>query len=134
MIAVSPGGPDLGGWAMPLTAGYAVGSAITNGFLWYQTVQTPYGSPPALLTACTDGGCIGYFTGQNAFLGVRFQASDGTHYGWMRLELPFVGVNGGYIREWAYDTGVDAPILDGAIPEPSTISLLIHGGILLTGC
>ncbi len=75
-----------------------------------------------------DVGCIGLFTGQNAYMGVRFQASDGTHYGWMRLDLPYVGINGGYIREWAYETRADTPLL---VPEPSSWALLGTGGGVL---
>jgi hypothetical protein len=127
VIAVLPGGADLGGWAVPLLAGYPIGSTITNNLIWYQTTQTPSGPLPALLTSCLDAGCIGLFTGQNAYMGVRFQAADGLHYGWMRLELPFVGVNGGYIREWGYDTRPDALILAGAVPEPSTCALFCAG-------
>jgi hypothetical protein len=128
VIAVPAGGLDLGGWAMPLLAGHDISSTTSGGLIWYQTFQTPFGSASALLTSCMDVGCIGLFTGQNAYMGVRFQASDGTHYGWMRLELPFVGVNGGYIREWAYDTRVNAPIFAGAVPEPSVVGLVSLSG------
>jgi hypothetical protein len=75
-----------------------------------------------------DVGCIGLFTGQNAYMGVRFQASDGTHYGWMRLDLPYIGINGGYIREWAYETRPDTPLL---VPEPGSWALLGTGGCVL---
>lgn len=129
VILLPDGGLDLGGSAMPLLAGHDISSTTSGGLIWFQTLQTPFGSVPALLTSCMDVGCIGLFTGQNAYMGVRFQASDGTHYGWMRLELPFVGVNGGYIREWAYDTRVNATIFAGAVPEPS-ISVLLAIGIL----
>lgn len=128
VMAVPAGGLDLGGWAVPMSAGVTVGAELPSGLIWYETLHTQYGSLPALLTSCMDVGCIGLFTGQNAYMGVRFQASDGTHYGWMRLDLPYVGINGGYVREWAYETRPDTALL---VPEPSTWALLGIAGIVL---
>lgn len=128
VLALPAGGLDLGGWAVPVREGATVRAELPDGLVWYETIHTQYGSLPALLTSCMDVGCIGFFTGENAYLGVRFQAADGTHYGWMRLELPYVGINGGYVREWAYETRPDTPIL---VPEPSTVVVLIGGGVWL---
>ena len=35
--------------------------------------------------------------------------------------------NGGYIKEWAYDTVAGQSILAGAVPEPSAWALLVLG-------
>jgi hypothetical protein len=127
VIAVPEGGLDLGTFVVPLDPGYMVGAQTSGGLIWSQTLKTQYGDVRPLLTSSMDVGSIGLFTGQNAYMGVRFQAADGVHYGWMRLDLPFVGVNGGYIREWAYDTRVNAPIFAGAVPEPSACALFGFG-------
>jgi hypothetical protein len=68
-------------------------------------------SEPFWLGSLADQG-IGY-------LGVRFHAQDGTHYGWIRIRLP---ADTGQqlppgpwptVMEWAYDTRPDNPIATG---------------------
>lgn len=125
VIAVRSGPLDIDFWAVPLGGGESIGPDLAGSRAWYQTQQGTFGPIGALLTSCMHVGCIGLFTGQNAYMGVRFQVLDGTHYGWMRLDLPYVGINGGYIREWAYETRPDTPLL---VPEPSSWALLGTGG------
>jgi hypothetical protein len=54
------------------------------------------------------------------FLGIRFHAVDGLHYGWVRVRLPAVATNqlssefAPVIMEWAYETRTDTPIRAGA--------------------
>lgn len=57
------------------------------------------------------------------YLGVRFYASDGAHYGWIRARLPqtSIGTNGfplelvPVVVDWAYETQPDKPIRAGDI-------------------
>ena len=132
VVALPAGGLDLGGWAVPTRDGATLQAQLPDGLIWYATLHTQYGSLPALLTSCMDVGCIGFFTGESAYMGVRFQAADGTHYGWMFLDLPFVGINGGYIREWAYETRPNTPIKAGARPvmAAGAVPVVVRPGYL----
>jgi hypothetical protein len=123
--------PDRSSYATPLLPGIEIGSLPPTGLNWVPTEFVGGGYIGPTFTACTTEGCLGDFTGLDAFLGVRFQASDGLLYGWMRVSVPFAGVNGGWIHEWAYETRPDTPILAGAVPEPSTWALLIGGSVLM---
>ncbi len=58
----------------------------------------------------------------NGYLGVRFCAADGAHYGWIHARLPdqSLGTNGfpsefsPVIVDWAYETRVNSAIMAGA--------------------
>ena len=52
------------------------------------------------------------------YLGVRFQAADGTHYGWIRARLPGSSAFEGapLIVDWAYESRPDTVIAAGALP------------------
>jgi hypothetical protein len=91
-----------------------VGSQVALGSDYY---YTPYGG------FGTVGGTV------RGFLGLKFMASDGTHYGWIDLEtgqdfgIAFYGA--------AYNTTPDAPIMAGEIPEPGTLAMLAFGAAAL---
>ena len=58
------------------------------------------------------------------YLGVRFQAADGLHYGWIRVRMQqppveFMPV----VVDWAYETTPDKPILAGEKPVYFSASL-----------
>ncbi len=120
-------------YALVQSAGAQIGSNAPAGSTW-STAQ-PYG---ATLTASwwslhgriVDGqtvyngwdGTLGALT--NGYLGVRFKAQDGFHYGWIRVRLPSTesGAEGFLIEiapvvvEWAYETRPNTAILAGAKP------------------
>ena len=53
--------------------------------------------------------------GTEALGGLQFVLDDGTHYGWMRVELDAAG--GLYtVKDFAYESAVDTPINAGVIP------------------
>jgi hypothetical protein len=90
----------------------------------------------SVFTASRDSGIIGqppltigYFTGvESAFAALRFQIAGQTHYGWVRVGAPIVGINGGWIYDFAYETRANTPILAGAgVPEPASPALLVFG-------
>lgn len=70
--------------------------------------------------------------GTQAFAGFRFNAADGTHFGWIQLS-----VNAGIIdfTNAAYQTTVGASIAAGAtaVPEPSTMATLAIGAVGVLG-
>jgi hypothetical protein len=74
----------------------------------------------------------------DAFIGVEFAASDGIHYGWIQYvgySHPEKGLGyylpGGFIDSWAWETRPGVPIVAGAIPEPSTIILVVVSALSL---
>ena len=80
---------------------------------------------------CTDVGCLGLWPEQTAYLGVEFLASGSVHYGWVFIDVPFTGINGGTVRSYAYEDEPNTPIIAGSIPEPSTAVLIGTGTTLL---
>ncbi|MDY0126445.1 MAG: PEP-CTERM sorting domain-containing protein, partial [Anaerolineaceae bacterium] len=86
-------------------------------------------------SSCMEQGCIGLWAGteRQGYFGTQFDIDGSTHYGWVYLDNTFAGLGGGDIIEWAYESTPGIGIVAGAIPEPSTISLLI-GGLLTIGC
>ena len=67
---------------------------------------------------------VGYF-------GVRFHATDGLHYGWIRARLPSrdpvspgVGEFGPTVIDWAYESRTDTAIQAGAIGDGSGAMML----------
>ena len=72
--------------------------------------------------------------GTFAFAGFRFQAADGTHYGWLRLR-----VNAGVLdfADAGYETTPNqsiVPILEPPpCPEPGTMALLAFGAVGVIG-
>jgi hypothetical protein len=63
----------------------------------------------------------------NGYLGIRFYAADGGHYGWIHARLPdrSLGTNGfpaefsPVIVDWAFETRVDTAIVAGGKPVPA---------------
>jgi hypothetical protein len=79
----------------------------------------------------TDGS-DGYFTGvESAYIGLQFQDAGQT-YGWARAGAPVIGINGGWVYDYAYETTPNTPIFAGqrAVPEPSAWPLLILGAAM----
>lgn len=65
--------------------------------------------------------------GTPGFLGVRFDISGQTHYGWVRVGVTFQSTSF-RIVDWAYNTTSGEAIRAGEpIPEPSTLSLMALG-------
>jgi hypothetical protein len=116
--------PDV--WTVPLSAGTEIGPNAT-GYSWFGG---------GLFTASIGSGSIedpfltvGYFTGlESAYLGFQFQQNSETYYGWMRVGCPVVGLNVGWVYDYAYETTRNTPIFAGAVPEPSTFALLLVSG------
>jgi hypothetical protein len=62
---------------------------------------------------------------KDGYLGVRFYAADGLHYGWIRVRLPKPASNTNgvslplspFVADWAYETKTDSPIQTGGVKE-----------------
>ena len=112
--------PDQNNFAAALIGGDVIGASLD-----FYTWNTGYCG----LINCKDRGCLGFFSGGAAYLGVEFSLDDTLHYGWILIDNE-LGAGGGVIKSFAYESEAGVPIVAGAIPEPST-SVLIGGGTAL---
>ena len=135
VIAVQPYLPnDPTSEAIPLSAGQQIGPDAA-GYNWLPNILGG-----AVLTSARDSGTIGqgpltdgYFTGvESAYIGLQFQDAGQTYYGWARAGAPVIGINGGWVYDYAYETTPNTPIFagQGAVPEPSTWPLLVLGATM----
>jgi hypothetical protein len=124
-------------WVVPLSAGAEIGPGAA-GYGWYDGT---YDHPE--LAAYRDSGIIGdpwlsvgYFAGvESAYLGFSFQQGGQTYYGWMRAGSPVVGLNAGWVYDYAYETVPNTPISAGqGVPEPSALSICALGAFVTLLC
>ncbi len=119
--------PNIGGGVAALDAGYIIDSNRGNGAPeeWFglNTAFTPF-------IIIFNTGSTGEFIDHRGFVGLEFEAEDGTHYGWLDIEgvisNPVIRIRG-----WAYETEPGKGIVAGAIPEPSSVGLLAVGAGVL---
>ncbi len=115
--------PNIGGRVAALNSGYIIDSNSGNG-----APEEWFGDPPGwhTLILILSTGTAGEFLDHRGFVGLEFEAEDGTHYGWLDIEgvitSPVIKVRG-----WAYETEPGKGIVAGAIPEPSSVGLLALG-------
>ncbi len=69
----------------------------------------------------------GFADGQDGFVGFAFESGGETHYGWATLNIDLNLPGTVTISEWAYESSANAPIVVGAVPEPSSLALLAMG-------
>jgi hypothetical protein len=108
-----------------MPAGNLIGSATSSNVVWGNPGQggllTSFISSPR---NGTSGWAPPLGTLTNGYLGIRFCAADGLHYGWIHARLPNqnLGTSGfplelsPVILNWAYETRVDTAIVAGAKP------------------
>lgn len=122
VISPSPP-PNIGGPVEPLYPDYEIGPDLDGSLGWFgiNTDFAPFG-------IWFDSGSSGNFRGHHAYMGIELFIEDNIHYGWINL---MIGNDGPYgeIYSWAYESTPNTPIMAGAIPEPSTLLLLLTGGI-----
>ena len=71
---------------------------------------------------------IGPWAGMTGYMGLQFDADDGTHFGWVHMTAydEFPGMT---IHSWAYESTPGVGIIAGAVPEPSSAILTVIGGL-----
>jgi len=135
VMAVRSGPYDLGGLVVPMNRGQEIGPDA-GGYGWMPPETSPFGPIGSTFTASRASGIegqpfltIGYFTGlASAYAGLRFQQNGRTHYGWARVGAPAVGMNGGWVYDYAYETRPDTPILAGnGAPALVKLTAIISG-------
>ena len=74
--------------------------------------------------------------GDVRYLGLKMDLNNTNlfNYGWVGVRITNEADATGEVVGWAYQTIPGAPILAGAIPEPSTILTALFGGATLVGC
>ncbi|MCX8092117.1 MAG: PEP-CTERM sorting domain-containing protein [Verrucomicrobiae bacterium] len=134
ILSYPPISPDINSFLPVLPAGIQIGAAPPDQqLMWRQVISlAPDGRPyTATFNGAWNTGYSGLWQGVEGYVGIEFEIGQNRHYAWVRVGAPFVGLYGGYVYEWAYETQPGVPILAGAVPEPSTLGLLIGGGVLL---
>jgi hypothetical protein len=116
--------PNIGGGIEPLADGFEIGPNSDSAELEWFGHESSF----ATLGIWLSTGTSGRFVGQHAYMGIEFDIDGATHYGWINLRVAELGP-GVEIYGWAYESTPNTPILAGAIPEPSTLLLLLAGGI-----
>jgi PEP-CTERM motif len=123
--------PNIGGSIAPLPAGFLIGSGSSLDPLnWWAGFDGDV-DPFDPLAIYLNGIASGPFAGQRAYMGVEFQSSGNTYYGWALLQISGDYAAIGQIESWAWETRSGVPIFAGAAPEPSTWALLGFGVVLL---
>jgi PEP-CTERM motif len=65
--------------------------------------------------------------GTTGFVGLRFQASGNTHYGWARFTYNDATTGSLTLHDFAYENVAGASIQAGAVPEPGSALLALAG-------
>jgi hypothetical protein len=133
-------GFDVGGKISPVYFGNILGSDTgALGGDWHHHTDNRGNSGFGLFTMQSE----------DAYIGVEFDISGSTHYGWIQYtgfyvaEFTFfspdgpvtvIGLDelGGFINSWGYETEPGVPIIVG-IPEPSTWCLPFLIGLAVVG-
>jgi hypothetical protein len=118
---------------VPLTAGTQIGADAAS-YSWLGNYLAG-----DVLTVARESGIIGeppvtegYFTGdESAYIGLEFEQNGETYYGWIQAGCPVVGLNVGWVYDYAYETMPNTPIAAGAVPEPGTLGLFALGIVAL---
>jgi len=125
-------GLDINSFLPVLAAGTQIGATPPSGSLiWRETLYlAPDGRPySATYNGANNVGYGGYWQGVEGYTGVEFYIGADAYYAWIRVGAPFVGLYGGYIYDYAYETRPGVSISAGAVPEPSTWALFAVGAL-----
>jgi hypothetical protein len=124
VIAVPATPPNLGGYIDPLGDGAVIGAGSPSGAsTWFSGSAAFYSC--ALLNSSLV--CLGLWGDGVEHLGFRIEEDDGFHYGYITVDTPFLGIHGGFIQGFGYESTAGVPIYAAAIPEPSKFALLLGG-------
>ncbi len=123
--------PDMGSSLTPLLAGEIVGSSLDPVLGVWVDQSTPNLGWHSAISGCLNVGCFGPFAYRTAFMGFDFLAGDGQrHFGWLRIDDTIPGGHV-FVVDWAWAATPGESIMAGAVPEPSTLALLLGGGVLM---
>lgn len=124
--------PNIGGGVAALDSAYVIGPNSGDG-----SSEDWFGSDDfGTLIFILDTGITGEFYHNRAFIGLKFEADDGVHYGWIdaegasrTMENHLIKDSSLIIHGWAYESTPGVGIAAGAVPEPSSVILFTIGAI-----
>lgn len=142
LITPSPP-PNIGGAVSALHGGEEIGQHIgTNHLTWFGNDHDYWST----LMEEYDTGRSGEFWNtpdawgppwdsrsppeMRTYIGIEFEINAAIHYGWIEVQGHW-SYPSAFVWGWAYESTPGMPISAGAIPEPSTLSLLGLGVIAL---
>ena len=120
-VATCNGDNAIANGSAPLPAGYSLDASTSWGGGVYTLDQW-------LVLYGQEIGGAGTWHGVTGYMGLQFEAADGTHYGWVNMTV-YVEFPGMTIHDWAYESTPGTGIVAGAVPEPSSAILAILGAI-----
>jgi hypothetical protein len=121
--------PDMGSSLTPLLAGELVGPSLDPLLGVWVDQSSPNMGWHSAISGCLNVGCFGPFAYRTAFMGFDFVAGDGQrHFGWLRIDDTIPGGHV-FVVDWAWAATPGESIMAGAVPEPSTLALLVGGGM-----
>lgn len=87
------------------------GDPISNGgSFWFNNGYTPSSNLSLNYNSCSFGN---WCSVTDKYLGLRFNISGSTHYGWVRLDVPNNGADSWTVKDYAFNTVAGAPINAG---------------------
>lgn len=124
--------PNIGGPVAALNSTYVIGlnSTVESSLDWFGSDNY------STLIFILDSGITGEFYHDRAFVGLKFEADDGIHYGWIdvegasrTMENHLLTDSSLIIHGWAYESTPGVGIAAGAVPEPSSVALFAIGAV-----
>lgn len=136
LLVREPPPPNRPGAVVPLVYGHEISlDSAQDDLIWFSGHSDGPGTPGyetdfRTLGIWLSSGSSGEFLGQHAYIGVEFDIAGASHYGWINISVgehsPWVAIYG-----WAYESTPGMPIMAGAIPEPSALSLIGIGALAI---
>jgi len=78
--------------------------------------------------AFTSGFTYSQFVDSDGYVGFKFESDEGTHFGWVQVDMDASPVNAFTVVDYAWgDVGDD--VFAGEVPEPGSLGLLATGAV-----
>ena len=122
-----------GGDVRVLSAGITISSSIYSSSYWGSDLGTGAYKDNLGFLGINSSSTNGPWQGgqSNKFVGVRFDISGSTHFGWIRLSIP-IGFGSVTVHDYAYESVAGVSIVTG--DTASTTPTIIVNTIDLSGC
>lgn len=127
--------PNIGGLVAKVEGGVQIGPSLTPQLVWISSDPVGgYVSPGEIAFATIamnlSSGSLSEWPGSpgaRGFIGIAFDLSDGTHYGY--FDVIMAAEAGGSLLGWAYNSTPWLPVTTFGVPEPSVLTLFAMTGL-----